>query len=314
MSAAPDEAAAFLAALGHDRLTFQVFPEREDGPSPRILHGPYPAHARRFDALNRGGAGIYFMVNRGDLRGRRAANVTEIVAYFADLDGAPPPPTWPVPPTALVESSPGRLHWYARVTDAPLEDFERVQKHIALLLDSDPKVCDLPRVMRLPGYLHQKREPFRSRVLELNPDAVYTHEELLDIFAVPAPEPRPPRRPSPVTTLMADGYARAALERETDAVATAPEGTRNDTLNRAAFNLGTLVAAGALEPSAAADALAQAAEAAGLPTEEAERTIANGLRAGEQHPREFVESTSQSRPVTRTYGERLRQRLEGWRS
>ena len=42
-------------------------------------------------------------------------------------------------------------------------------------------------------------------------------------------------------------YARAALENECDAVASAVEGKRNDTLNRASFNLHQLVAGGELD-------------------------------------------------------------------
>src|SRR5690606_13286856 len=42
----------------------------------------------------------------------------------------------------------------------------------------------------------------------------------------------------------AAGYAAAALDREADAVRTAPQGTRNHALNKAAFSLGQLVAGG----------------------------------------------------------------------
>ena len=80
-------------------------------------------------------------------------------------------------------------------------------------------------------------------------------------------------------------YAMAALNAETRLVATAQLGTRNDTLNRAAFNLGQLVATGMLPSLATVTALINAAERSGLPRDEARRTIRSGMTAGSRHPR-----------------------------
>jgi hypothetical protein len=80
-------------------------------------------------------------------------------------------------------------------------------------------------------------------------------------------------------------YALAALREETNRVATARPGTRNDTLNRAAFSLGQLVAAHLLPPLPVMTALADAAACAGLPDDEARRTIRSGMAAGAKKPR-----------------------------
>ena len=77
----------------------------------------------------------------------------------------------------------------------------------------------------------------------------------------------------------------AALEWEADRVRTAGPGTRNSTLNRAAFRLGQLVATGALDRTTVGVALTGAALAAGLGPHEVERTIKSGLEAGLAHPR-----------------------------
>lgn len=61
----------------------------------------------------------------------------------------------------------------------------------------------------------------------------------------------------------------AALREETRRVATASEGTRNDTLNLAAFNLGQLVAARLLPAAAVATSLVDAAAQSGLSATEA---------------------------------------------
>lgn len=80
-------------------------------------------------------------------------------------------------------------------------------------------------------------------------------------------------------------YAAAALHRELAALASAVEGTRNATLNRAAFSLGQLVATGALDHDQVAAELERVAGDIGLGLIEARRTVASGLSAGLSQPR-----------------------------
>lgn len=74
------------------------------------------------------------------------------------------------------------------------------------------------------------------------------------------------------------------LQAEVAKVISAPVGTRNDTLNKASFALGKLVPFGELSRDTIKSALLKAALAAGLPEDEAEKTIASGLAAGELEP------------------------------
>jgi hypothetical protein len=103
----------------------------------------------------------------------------------------------------------------------------------------------------------------------------------------PTPTTAAQRHPAPGGT-RGTAYALAALREETRHVATARPGTRNDTLNRAAFSLGQLTAAGLLPPLAVDTALASAAEQAGLTEDEARRTIRSGITAGASYPRELA--------------------------
>jgi hypothetical protein len=114
--------------------------------------------------------------------------------------------------------------------------------------------------------------------------------ETLDVLAPPkreraAPAPRPGLNGS-----ASNGYARAALEREVEAVRAAPHGTRNDQLNRSAFNLGQLVAGGELDRAEVEDALTAAALDNGDGGGDTERrkiagTIRSGLESGAASPR-----------------------------
>jgi hypothetical protein len=81
-----------------------------------------------------------------------------------------------------------------------------------------------------------------------------------------------------------DRYARAALTAESERVAAAPVGTRNDTLNRAAFALGRLVGAGLLDQGDVVRELDSAARRCGLGRAEIRRTIRSGLTAGRRSP------------------------------
>jgi hypothetical protein len=97
---------------------------------------------------------------------------------------------------------------------------------------------------------------------------------------------KPPVERKPITATERSGYAGKAVTLELAAVACAVEGTRNHTLNRAAWNLGTLVGAGLLGMADVRGRLIEAAVASGLPEPEATATVDRGLRDGQAHPRE----------------------------
>jgi Bifunctional DNA primase/polymerase, N-terminal len=102
----------------------------------------------------------------------------------------------------------------------------------------------------------------------------------------PAPAPAVPSQWVPAGDIaQGRAYALAALRAETSRVAAAVPGTRNDTLNRAAFSLGQLVTAGLLPPIPVITSLIGAAMHAGLPEEEAIRTVRSGMAGGARKPR-----------------------------
>jgi Bifunctional DNA primase/polymerase, N-terminal len=94
----------------------------------------------------------------------------------------------------------------------------------------------------------------------------------------------PPVGPLPPAVAHPDRYSAVALQAEVDRVARAPVGARNDTLNRAAFSLGRLVAAGMLDAWIVRSELDRAARYAGLGRAEIRRTIRSGLTAGQARP------------------------------
>lgn len=98
-----------------------------------------------------------------------------------------------------------------------------------------------------------------------------------------------PRRTKQAST--SSHYGRAALAREANLVRTTPDGERNNTLNRASFNLGQLVAGGELLRDEVAIELL---EATTLPQPEAVATIRSGIDAGAEYPRSASGSSTDS--------------------
>jgi P4 family phage/plasmid primase-like protien len=179
------DATKFLNLFGVEKpQTFQAFLERNkksgnEDPA-KIFHGTFAEHKSALVALNNEGYAICLMSNQ---LGRKGTDIKKIRAVFVDLDGAPPDSVKnaKIKTHAAVESSPDRFHGYWLVTDCLLDNFKRIQKAIAEKYDGDPVVCDLPRVMRLPGFIHWKGRPFTSRLLRCRKTlAHYTVTQIIE--------------------------------------------------------------------------------------------------------------------------------------
>ena len=162
----------------------------------------------------------------------------------------------------------------------PLDRFKSFQRELAHTLGGDPSVCNLSRVMRVPGFLHQKSEPFLSRVLHVrsgHPNSVSATnlERALDrtrkkfkvkeaevgesTIALPVPE-------APQDVLRGiQGIIRC--------VETEEQGNRNNLTYWAACRLKESVAQGWITAGYAKELLVGAAQRAGLPDREAEGII-----------------------------------------
>lgn len=108
---------------------------------------------------------------------------------------------------------------------------------------------------------------------------------MLDRLRPPERRSVPPPRASDRAWGSSSAWARTALDRELDLVRTATEGSRNATLNRAAFSLGQIVGGGGLDSAEVESLLLGTAGSIGLGEREARLTIASGMAAGAETPR-----------------------------
>jgi hypothetical protein len=188
------EAERFLALLdgAAEGFTFQVFADGANIAGKTVLpwnrSGKFPDIASALIEANNGGAGVYVTINETDLQGRKTENVTRVRAVFVDIDEDPDGTKrqaileCELAPHIIVESSPQKTHAYWLVSGLELSEFGAVQKSISLRFKGDPNVCDLPRVMRLPGFVHRKSEPVQSRILQTNDAPPYSVADLLTAF------------------------------------------------------------------------------------------------------------------------------------
>jgi hypothetical protein len=173
-------------------MSWQVFdddPQRRDPSLASVRHGSLFEVGYLLNRANQQGCGVFVTVNETDLRGRRAANVTRIRALYIDTDGFIPE-SYHLAPTLVVRSFSG-VHAYWVLSDSmPLHDFRDSQKRLIQHYRSDPKIHNLDRVMRVPGFWHRKGEPFAVTIASRT-DARYTVAEVLAGLA------HLPKRPAP---------------------------------------------------------------------------------------------------------------------
>ena len=247
-------------------------------------------------------------INTTNFKGRSKECIVEVRGYFADLDGAPYEniSRLGLLPHVITETSPGRFHAFYFIEDAPSSEvqFKRTQQSLATLFDSDASVCDLSRVMRLPGFPHQKdpANPFTARIAYHNKEsALYTEAQfqraLTNAVAAHAPRmdayvstARKPRR-----LILADMLA-GLPSGPPDWSKGYAEGQRN---NQCATRAGSCLARGMTEEEALAECLRwNKQNDPPLPDDEVRATVASIARtAGRKQSALMVVSEKRAPPV-----------------
>lgn len=174
----------FLLQGIDDGFTFQTFDDNKQRKSPslaRICHGTIADKGDALAALNQQGAGIFFTVNETDMAGRRLSNITRIRANWVEDDAGTAPET-PLQPHFIVETSPGKFHKYFLVDGVAVEQHQQIQQTLVNHYGSDPNAKDAARVLRVPGFFHNKGEPFMVRLIHESGAKPYTVAEMLAAF------------------------------------------------------------------------------------------------------------------------------------
>ena len=133
----------------------------------RVLHGTLDNRWDELARLNALNHAVWVQINAGT--GRLDAEVTRVRSYFVDIDEGNGDDLLDaaVPSDIILETSPGKYHGSWFTGECPLDQFKPRQLTLAEKFGGDTTVCNLGRVMRLPGLIHQKGAPFLSRILRV---------------------------------------------------------------------------------------------------------------------------------------------------
>ncbi|MGY0503817.1 AAA family ATPase [Luteimonas sp. e5] len=175
------EAQQFLALLDpeNDDWQFRTFADKGGGGG-RAFAGDFHNKRVSLGIDNANGRGVFVVVNEG---GQKDGEITRIRAVFADFDKPDTlPDRFDLEPHIIVQSSPGKFHAYWLVDGLEVAAFKPIQQAIAAKYGSDPSVCNPSRVMRLPGFVHHKGEPFRTRIFHESGGLPYSAQVVREAF------------------------------------------------------------------------------------------------------------------------------------
>ncbi|GJL73640.1 MAG: hypothetical protein NMNS01_28390 [Nitrosomonas sp.] len=260
--------------------------------------------------INKNGGAVFFAVQ--EFNGTRSnANIKRVRAVFLDLDQVDLNRTfdYPVEPSQVIETSPGKHHVYWLVNDFPISDFKAFQKSLASAYGGDPKVCDLARVMRVPGFTHNKdaKNPFMVRIVGGNSKTYSTaairtlvpeqprekYDDISDLIGDDGPETDLIESDNDLSDLIGDDSPRDNSGAKDYAIGLlnklrqAEEGTRNITLNDTAYFLFGLVKGKQLDYGQAHSALHSVALQIGLEPGEITATMESAWRGAEPDTNDY---------------------------
>lgn len=151
-------------------------------------HGVIDLDMRDAGDWNRKGWGIFWSVNDFD-GARRIENLTRINAWAVDMDEGEKPEQWqrikksPLTPSHVVETKRGfQVYWRAKDPKAKHWN-SLVLDRLVPWFGADKNARDLARILRVPGYLHQKdpTSPFKVRTVHVK-DVAYSEQDIADHF------------------------------------------------------------------------------------------------------------------------------------
>ena len=157
-------AKAFAEALtggGDNPLRFRMIHDKDKSRRAPEFTGRIDNVWLEIAAFQADGYGCFYFLNEVPLEVVYATDqdVTRVRALPADFDNGLPT-VWHAKPNIIVHTSAGRGQALWLTPGLPVEVFKPLCKRIiAYYPGADPAVCNLSRVLRLPGSLHLKREP-----------------------------------------------------------------------------------------------------------------------------------------------------------
>ena len=180
------QAREFLELLSEDKhhifLTFDDQPEKNKD-LVKVYHGTLSNYEDKLALLNERGAGVFVAINTFNKNSRRKENLSTLRAVWQEDDSKGSAPIPELEPSIVVETSKGKYHRYW-ILDTPSVNVGLWSSIMGVMVSkfkSDKNAKDVSRVMRLPGFYHNKDLPFKTRIVSSSGKR-YTMEELAAYF------------------------------------------------------------------------------------------------------------------------------------
>ncbi|BDU76403.1 DUF927 domain-containing protein [Mesoterricola sediminis] len=184
-------------------VTWQTFDDEKPGGErrrdlARTMHGSLREHLAELRRLNGAGAGIFVTVNGTDGRARKKENVQTLRAWWADLDSKDAREPFdaarlPLAPSMTVRTPGGAHLYWLPLEPMPGGDAERQAEHEAELrtirealapFGADRQVCEVARVLRVPGFMHRKAGPHLVELVTADGPR-WTRDQVREAFPPP---------------------------------------------------------------------------------------------------------------------------------
>jgi hypothetical protein len=251
-------AAAFLDFLDPlaETFTAQTFDDDKsrkfDLRRARTICGPYDTIKAQLVAANRDRCAVHVTINETRGARRKGADVTTVRKHFVEIDGTmtlAQIKALPIKAAWINESSPGKYHVFFNVAVdvvGDLQGFTLRQKRFAAMYSGGVESVDLSRVLRLPGYWHQKdpAKPFQVRTVHRDDAAPYYDKDALNLLLPDLPPSEPPAARDAAAALGEDATAIEAATtylRDTAPIAISdtntPAGTKHKMGNSTTFDV-----------------------------------------------------------------------------
>lgn len=173
-----------------DTVCFRVFDDKKSGMFPGAKLscecGKYKTIEETLKNHNRLDRGVFFVVNYG---GQDDDAITRINAQFVEMDNCgfdeqmKKIKAFPLPPSMIMKTQKSyHVYWFMDST-AKVERFRTIQTQLVKHFDGDSMCVNESRVMRLPGFLHCKKEtPVEVTCVSFHPERKYTQDQLSDVL------------------------------------------------------------------------------------------------------------------------------------
>lgn len=173
-----------------ENFLFAAFDYRKER-KPKLQYGSLDKLNSKLQALNDDVFCIYVTINETEGWSRKKQDITRCRAVWIE-DDVPvnePRTDFPIPASMVVESSPGKYHYYWLTSTTEFEQWDAVMQTMVDVWGCDFKARDISRVLRVPGFVHRKNldKKFTARLVS-HDGALYSWQKILEAFPPAVPD------------------------------------------------------------------------------------------------------------------------------